>query len=112
ITENTATKIAVQMSNIIQCRKCCSCAILVAGGAKFNWRAAGAPRRALAGRGAKATPSPGHNGEVLEGMGCKAHPCTGHQRQAGQLARNALHGSHLFSSLDETDPLRIPLVLC
>src|SRR6218665_4042994 len=62
MTENTATKIAVQMSNIIRCRKCCSCAILVAGGAQFNWRTAGAPGPGCLARGAKPTPGPAISG--------------------------------------------------
>ena len=35
------------MINIIQCNQCCSSAILVTGGAKFNWLTAGPPGKSL-----------------------------------------------------------------
>src|SRR6218665_121504 len=63
------------MSNIIQCRKCCSCAILVAGGAevqwgavvgaggaKLNWGTAGPPGRSWTAWAAKPTHAPAISG--------------------------------------------------
>src|SRR6218665_1770424 len=62
ITGDTTTKNANRMAKSIQGRKCCSCAILVAGGAKFNWRTAGPPGRSWRAWAAKPTHAPAISG--------------------------------------------------
>jgi hypothetical protein len=41
-------KITVQMISIIQCRKCCSCAMRVTAGCRLSWLTAGPPGRSAA----------------------------------------------------------------
>jgi hypothetical protein len=47
MTAKTATNTTVQTMSMNQCNHCCSCAIWVTAGGKFNWLTAGPPGKSF-----------------------------------------------------------------